>query len=177
MFVARKLRGQNISAYLIYMFQVEDVIRAFHLDEQRIRDEYLTRFQYSPAQIDEALAWYGNLARMMREEGKTESGHTQVVANTILLAADRHAELLADPKVPLYAATYYKALPYIVELRAQGNNQAKGEIENCLDALYGASLLRMQGKELSRETTAALAPISQLLELLSEHYTPSLDAQ
>lgn len=170
MFVANKLRQENIAAYLIYMFQVEDLIRAYGMDEQRIKNDYLPRFGYNAQQTDEVAEWYGNLCRMMQEEGKQETGHLQVVMNTLLLASDRHAELLADPKQPFYSTTYYKALPYIVELRSKGNNRQKGEVENCLDALYGASLLKMQGKELSTETSAALLPISKLMEMLTSHY-------
>lgn len=152
------------------MFQVEDVIRAFGLDVQRIESQYLPRFAYTEEQTAEVRQWYADLARMMREEGKQTAGHLQVVLNTLLLASDRHAELLADPKKPFYSTTYYKALPYIVELRTKGDNRLKGEVENCLDALYGASLLKMQGKEIGKETAAALVPISQLMEMLSEHY-------
>lgn len=170
MIVAQKLRKQNISAYIIYMFQVEDVIRAYGLDLDRICKEYLPRFQYSPEQIDGQRDWYAGLIRMMQEEGVQESGHVQVVKNTLLLMADRHRELLADPKQPFYSAAYYKALPYIVELRTKGRNKEKDEIENCLDALYGATVLKMQGRELTDETKQALQPISHLLEMLSKLY-------
>lgn len=170
MIVAQKLRKQNISAYIIYMFQVEDVIRAYGLDLDRICKEYLPRFQYSPEQIDGQRDWYAGLIRMMQEEGVQESGHVQVVKNTLLLMADRHRELLADPKQPFYSAAYYKALPYIVELRTKGRNKEKDEIENCLDALYGATVLKMQGRELTDETKQALQPISHLLEMLSQLY-------
>lgn len=170
MYIAQKLRQQNIAAYIIYMYQVEDVIRAFGLDAERIRKEYLPRFQYTEQQLDELAQWYANLARMMHEEGCEQTGHVQVVRNTLMLAADRHAELLADPKQPFYSTTYYKALPYIVELRSKGNNREKDEVENCLDAMYGATLLRMKGQELTAETAAALAPISKLMEMLSELY-------
>lgn len=170
MIVAQKLRKQNISAYIIYMFQVEDVIRAYGLDLDRICKEYLPRFQYSPEQIDGQRDWYAGLIRMMQEEGVQESGHVQVVKNTLLLMADRHRELLADPKQPFYSAAYYKALPYIVELRTKGRNKEKDEIENCVDALYGATVLKMQGRELTDETKQALQPISHLLEMLSQLY-------
>lgn len=152
------------------MFQVEDVIRAYGLDLDRICKEYLPRFQYSPEQIDGQRDWYAGLIRMMQEEGVQESGHVQVVKNTLLLMADRHRELLADPKQPFYSAAYYKALPYIVELRTKGRNKEKDEIENCVDALYGATVLKMQGRELTDETKQALQPISHLLEMLSQLY-------
>lgn len=170
MIVAQKLRTQNISAYIIYMFQVEDIIRAYGLDLDRICNEYLTKFQYTKEQIDDQRDWYAGLIRMMQEEGVQENGHVQVVKNTLLLMYDRHQELLANPKQPFYSAAYYKALPYIVELRSKGMNKEKNEIENCVDALYGATLLKIQGCELTDETKQALQPISHLLELLSKLY-------
>ena len=129
MFIAKKLRSQSVSAYLIYMYQVEDLIRAYGLDAERIAKEYL-------------------------------------VQNTLDLLEDHHKELLADSDEHEYKSAYYKALPQIVALRTQGNNKDKHEMENCIDALYGATLLRMQGKELSASTQAALKPISELLKLI-----------
>ncbi len=172
MIVARKLRKQNITAYIIYMFQVEDIIRAYGLDVDRICKEYLPKFQYTEEQIAEQRDWYAGLIRMMQEEGVKENGHVQVVKNTLLLMADRHRELLADSNQPFYSAAYYKALPYIVELRSKGRNKEKDEIENCVDALYGATVLKMQGRELSDETKQALQPITHLLEMLGKLYSP-----
>ena len=168
MFIAQKLRSQSVSAYLIYMYQVEDLIRAYGLDAERIATEYLPRFGYDEAQMKEAREWYESLARMMKEEGKEASGHVQVVQNTLELLEDHHQELLADSDEQEYRTAYYKALPHIVALRAQGNNKEKHEMENCIDALYGATLLRMQGKELSAGTLNALKPISDLLRLGEE---------
>ena len=168
MFIAQKLRSQSISAYLIYMYQVEDVVRAYGLDADRIAAEYLPRFGYDEEQLKQASEWYESLAKMMREEGKEESGHVRVVQNTLDLLEDHHRELLADSDKHDYRAAYYKALPHIVALRTQGNNKDKHEMENCIDALYGATILRMQGKELSAGTQAALQPISDLLRLGEE---------
>ena len=166
MFVAQKLRSQSVSAYLIYMYQVEDLIRAYGLDAERIAAEYLPRFGYDEKQMTEAKEWYESLARMMKEEGKEETGHVRVVQNTLELLEDHHQELLADSDEQAYRAAYYKALPHIVALRAQGNNKDKKEMENCIDALYGATLLKMQGKELSLGTQTALKPISELLGII-----------
>jgi hypothetical protein len=152
------------------MFQVEDIIRAYGLDIERICKEYLPRFQYTEEQIADQREWYTGLIRMMQEEGVQESGHVQVVKNTLLLMAERHQELLADPKQPFYSAAYYKALPYIVELRSKGMGKEKNEIENCVDALYGATVLKMQGRELTDQTKQALQPITHLLEMLSNLY-------
>ena len=173
MFIAQKFRSQSISAYLIYMYQVEDLIRAYGLDADRIAADYLPRFGYDDEQMKQAKEWYESLARMMREEGKEDIGHVRVVQNTLDLLEEHHQELLADSDEQEYRAAYYKALPHIVALRSQGNNKEKPEMENCIDALYGATLLRMQGKELSASTQAALKPISELLRLASQSTCPS----
>lgn len=168
MFVAQKLRSQSVAAYIIYMYQVEDLMRAYGLDAERIAAEYLPRFGYDEEQMRQAREWYEALARMMREEGKEESGHLRVVQNTLDLLEERHQEYLADSDGQDYRAAYYRALPHIVALRAQGSNREKPEMENCIEALYGATLLRMQGKELTAATEAALKPISELLSKLEK---------
>ncbi len=177
MFIAQKLRPQNLPAYIIYMYQVEDIIRAYGLDLEKICAEYLPRFQHTEEQTAQLREWYENLIRMMREEEKVAHGHLQVVCNTLILMEERHRELMSDPKQTFYNAAYYKALPHIVQLRTYGENKDKGEMETCMDALYGATLLRMQGKELSQETAQALQPISTLLETLNKLYKETADEQ
>lgn len=168
--IAKKIKAQSVSAYIIYMYQVEDVIRAYGMDADRLAEDYLPRFGFSEDELAKEKEWYEALIRMMREEDVCQSGHVQVIKNTITLLSERHLELLHDPKQPFYSAAYYKALPSIVELRAKGEARDKSEIENCLDAVYGATVLRMRGVELTAETKAALAPVSHLLEMLDKLY-------
>ena len=44
MFIANELRKNNIAEYLLYMWQVEDTIRAFDCQLSRIRREYISQF-------------------------------------------------------------------------------------------------------------------------------------
>ena len=106
---------------------------------------------------------------MMNQEGKRESGHLQI--NTIVLQQlnELNAQLLASPKFPFYNAQYYKVLPFIVELRNRGEKD-KGEIETCLDALYGMMMLRLQKKEISPDTAHAIQEISTFIGMLSDYY-------
>ena len=41
MLIAKKLRKQNLVAYVLYMYQVEDIIRSYDCDIQKIAEEYL----------------------------------------------------------------------------------------------------------------------------------------
>ncbi|MCH5176726.1 MAG: DUF4924 family protein [Prevotellaceae bacterium] len=169
MFVSQKLRKENVAEFLLYMWQVEDVLRAYTLDVDRLAEGYLSQFQYDASQKQQVQQWYEDLAEMMRSEGVAESGHLQINKNIVILLNDLHAELLRSTKHPFYSAAYYKALPFIVELRQRSNTQDKTEIENCFDAMYGLMLLRLQGKPVSEETTKAMNHISQFLALLAEY--------
>ena len=95
MFIAQELRKNNIAEYLLYMWQVEDTIRAFGCSLSRIRREYIDHFDYSEEQKEEEVDWFGNLIKMMNEEGCREQGHLQInkvsvvalLLNQLLMAA------------------------------------------------------------------------------------------
>ena len=123
MFVAQELRKNNIAEYLLYMWQVEDTIRAFDCSLRRIRDEWVSRFDYTDEQKEEEIDWFGNLIRMMNQEGCREKGHLQINKVTLQMLIDLHNQLLASPKFPFYNTAYYKVLPFIVELRNRGANK------------------------------------------------------
>ena len=170
MFIAQQLRQRNIAEYLLYMWQVEDTIRAFGCSLPRLRREYIDRFDYSDEQKEEEADWFGNLIKMMNEEGCRERGHLQINQVTLQFLTELHQQLLASPKFPFYNTTYYKVLPFIVELRNRGANKNEDEIETCLNALYGVMMLRLQKKEVSPNTEHAVKEISNFIGMLSDYY-------
>ena len=170
MFVAQELRKKNIAEYLLYMWQVEDTIRAFGCSLARIRREYIDRFDYDEDQKDEEADWFGNLIKMMNEEGCREHGHLQINKVTLQLLTELHQQLLSSSKFPFYNAEYYKVLPFIVELRNRGANKEEGEIETCLNLLYGVMMLRLQKKEITTNTEHALKEVSTFIGMLSDYY-------
>lgn len=170
MFIARKLRQRNIVAYVLYMMQVEDILRACDLDAERLEREYLSRFDYDDEQLQEATEWYAGLIDMMQMEMCQKTGHVQALTNVIADLEQRHQELLDDPQKPFYQAACTAALPVLDELRRKGMDDEVGDVANALDAVYGVTLLKMQGRTVSPETSAALAPVTRMLELLAENY-------
>ena len=170
MYISQKLQKENIAEYLLYMWQVEDLIRANGLDIDKLQESYLNRFKLEGKEADAQREWYENLIEMMRSEGVQEKGHLQINKSVITMLNDLHNELLKSPKHPYYSAAYYKALPYIVELRNRSNTRDECEIENCFDAMYGLMLLRLQGKPVSEDTKKAMEDISRFLAMLAEYY-------
>ena len=72
MFVAKELRKNSIAEYLLYMWQMEDLIRVYGCSLPVIKREYINKFDFTEEQKEEELDWIGNLIRMMNEEGKRE---------------------------------------------------------------------------------------------------------
>lgn len=169
MFIAQELRKKSIAEYLLYMWQMEDLIRAYGCSLARIRREYIDRFDYTDEQKDEETDWFGNLIRMMNEEGRRQEGHLQINKIIVKDLADLHNRLMLSGKFPFYNAEYNKVLPFIVELRNKGDKEVN-EIENCLDALYGVMLLRLQQKPVSDETESAIREITTFIGMLSDYY-------
>ena len=169
MFISKQLKENNIAEYLLYMWQVEDLIRANACDIDKIEHTVVDAYNLPEAQHAELTEWYANLVEMMRMEGVEQCGHLQINKNVIISLADLHYRLMHSQKFPFYQAAYYKALPFIVELRAKGG-QDKSELENCFDALYGVWMLRLQRKEVSSDTATAVTDIVKFIGLLSDYY-------
>lgn len=170
MFVSKELRKKNIAEYLLYMWQVEDLLRAYNLSIDEVKSALVAPYNLPAESELELLAWYENLIEMMRIEGVKESGHLQINKNVIINLTDLHMRLLKSPKVPFYSAAYYKALPFIVEFRNKSNGRDKNELENCFDALYMLWLMKVQKREINSETAAATAEIGKFISMLALYY-------
>ena len=167
MYISQQLKKQNIAEYLLYMWQVEDLIRANNFDMEKIRETIVNSYPVDEEHKKALAQWYEDLIAMMHDEGVMEKGHIQINRNVIIWLTDLHLRLLRSPKFPYYSAAYYKALPFIVELRAKGADKDAPEIETCFDAMYGVLMLKLQKKEISEDTQKAIKVISDLLAMLS----------
>lgn len=170
MYISRQLKDTNIAEYLLYMWQVEDMIRANELDIEKIEQHIISGYRINEDEKKELSGWYEDLIRMMREEGVAQSGHLQINRNVLSNLTELHLNLLRSAKFPFYSAAYYKALPFIVELRNRNKEKEEAELETCFQALYGVMLLRLGKKEVSTETRKAVETISSFLSLLANYY-------
>ena len=170
MVIASQLRKENIASYLLYMWQIEDLIRANGLDIDSIDDTIVKGFpEESRKHIHD---WYESLIDMMLREDVAAKGHLQMNRNIIGALADLHRQIMADPDPDFdeYRREFYNTLPFIVELRSKSGDEKAGEIETCFNALYAQLLLRLQHKEISAETELAFKQISQFIALLARDF-------
>lgn len=171
MIIASRKRKENIAEYILYMWQVEDIIRANGLDIDRIKKNVIDRFEgLTDDQRREMTEWYESLIDMMRNEGVTEHGHLQMNRNVLNDLVRLHQALLKDPRFADYTAEFYRALPFIVELRSKAGENRAGEIETCFNALYGMLIMRLASKEITSETKKAIDCISRFIAVLARDY-------
>lgn len=170
MYIASQKRKENIAEYLIYMWQVEDMIRANGLDIDKIKQSIIAPSNLDEAHSRELSEWYESLIDMMRREDVQQKGHLQMNRNTLSQLVALHQTLLSDPRFPDYSAEFYRTLPFIVELRSKAGQDTAGEIETCFNALYGILLMRLQGKTVTPDTATAIKQISRFIALLARDF-------
>ena len=138
MIISQAKRRENIAEYLLYMWQVEDIMRAYNLDINKIKASIIDRYDVDDKTRKEITDWWEGLIMMMQHEGKQKAGHLQINKNVLIRLNDLHNELLHSTKYSEYGAEFYKTLPFIVELRAKiPKEQQVDELETCFNALYG----------------------------------------
>ena len=171
MYVSERLRATNIAEYVLYLWQLEDLVRACEWKMERITTQIIDAYKPDEKQRTALARWYSDLIDMMRAEGVLQQGHLQMSKNVLIRLTDLHLELLHDPKRPDYAIAYHKTLPLIAELETRGGNNSSGNpIETCFNALYGMICLNMQGKEVSKSTVDAMRKLSKLIAMLAKYY-------
>lgn len=169
MFVARKKRKENIAEYILYMFQVEDLIRAFKFDMKLIEEQLVSRYDVDDNQYDEIVGWYANLVAMMIKEGAADAGHMQFLTNLINDLNEFHLKVIKEQASPEYIGFFNSNIGLINEFRLKGNASAN-DVEICLNGIYGYLLLKIQNKDISEGTEQAVKQFGKLMGLLSAMY-------
>ncbi len=169
MLVAKQKRKENIAEYILYLYQIEDLIRTFQGDINLIQEKLIVRYQADEKASAELTDWYNNLVKMMEKEGIEEKGHLQFLINLINEVNELHIKLMNSEAEKLYVQSFKSVSGIVTELK-QKNTTAPNDIQLALDTVYGFLLLKMKKAEVSAETETAVKQISQWLGVLSKLY-------
>ncbi len=170
MLIAREKRKTNIAEYILYLWQVEDLIRACKFDMGTIENQIISQFQVEGTIRKELIDWYSNLTRMMEKEQIQEKGHLQFLVNLVNDLNEFHIKLFESRKDPLYLALVQTNEPNLAVLRKKSGNENLNDVEISLNALYGLALLKMQKKEINPDTLLAVKGLGSLMGHLSARY-------
>jgi len=144
-----KNKKDNIAEYILYLWQMEDYLRAF------------------PEQAD-ATQDLHELHEMMHREGIMNGGHLQLAANALSELEELHRTLLDEDA--MYRAAIIRLQPSLNLLKAKTDRPTMSDIEACLLLLYQIMLLRLQKKEITPATADVQQRATQLLQFLSKTY-------
>ncbi|MDR2064750.1 MAG: DUF4924 family protein [Prevotellaceae bacterium] len=168
MLIAKQKRRENIAEYILYLWQMEDLLRALNFDGAQI---YKTLVE--PLQVDENIkkqtfAWYMGTVQLLQFEKKQQSGHTSHSLHLIADLNDVHLYLLR--KDEKYAELYQTAKPSITDFGKKLERHEQSELELCFHALYARMLLNLKNCEISMETRQAIEAIAKMIAYLSAKY-------
>ena len=171
MLIAREKKKNNIAEYVLYMWQVEDMLRALQLDIKQVERHVVDGFRADEQTRREIYDWYDNLIAIMKNETVEEKGHIQALKNTVDELTERHFFLLHERHDPKYQYLVTLAAGNLVEFRMKsGVEHSVSDVELALNALYGHLLLRLQKKEVHPETVTAMESFSKMIAYLAVRY-------
>ena len=166
MVIADKKKKENISEYIIHMYQTEDLLRVYNFNMKDVQKYVINHIKdIKEGGTQEIIDWYQEVARQMKAEGIEERGHLQSTQEIVAQLHKLHEQLLkADQQ---YRQIYSKSAVYIHKSIEQSNGAVKEPVQACLNGIYGYLLLRMDGQKLDESLMPAVTAFGDLLSYLS----------
>lgn len=161
--IAQAKRKENIAEYILYLWQLEDLLRALQFSPEAIYSQLV-----APREVDEEqkhiyLLWYMDIVNLLRKEDKEESGHLEHTLHLIADMHNLHLQLMHNPIGEHYRSTFARLLPQLPQLRTMIKKEDISDTEICFRALYAAMLYRIKGDakraEAIKDTIELVSPV------------------
>lgn len=173
--IAEKKKNEHLIEYILYLYRMEDLIRAYGFNREDLEQYVLTHKNVSPQDRTESKAWLAELADGMKRAGIEEKGHLPEVQVLVDRLANFHWKLLK--RDPDYLALYRKAQPHLLSLLADLTEENPGhEIQIFIHTLYGLLLSKLTGKKAPESILAAAAQFGEVLSYLDARFRASEQA-
>jgi len=170
MIIAKQKKQENPAEYVLYMWQIEDMIRACQFDIEIIKEKLIAGFDINEKEKQEMTSWYEGLMQQMSDEKIKEKGHLQFLINQVNDLQEFHLYLLNDESETTYQEFARIAAPNIELFREKSKEKSANDVQICLNALYSLLMLRLQKRKITKDTEQAMSSFSNLLGLLSKKY-------
>lgn len=171
MLIALQKQKENIAEYLLYMFQIEDIIRSFQLDLDKIMSHFVEPNIPNISYLSQYRDWYSILINQMKVRGLEKEGHTETVNEVIVELAYLHNTLLTIVKNEKYITLVEQAANYLKEFKAKANMTQRNDIEVLLHAMYMKLQLKIRKQDISDETEEAMDKLRIQLAFLAREYS------
>ena len=167
--IAQAKRKENIAEYILYLWQIEDLLRALQFSPEAVYSQLVAPRNLPPDQGQIFLLWYMDIANLLREEGKEQSGHLDHTLHLIADMHNLHLQLMELPVGKEYRQKFAHLAPYLPTLRTIIGKSDISDTELCFRALYAAMLYRIKGKG-EKAVADTLEYVSPVIAELSAMY-------
>ena len=107
--IAQAKRKENIAEYILYLWQLEDLLRALQFSPEAIYSQLVAPRQIEEEQKHIYLLWYMDIVNLLRKENKEEGGHLEHTLHLIADMHNLHLQLMQHPVGEHYRATFARA--------------------------------------------------------------------
>jgi len=168
MLIAEQKRKESISEYIIFMYQTEDLIRAYNFDLEEIYKYVIQHFPVEDNKKTRIKAWYRKVASQMKKESLDKAGHLEELNNLAKELSHFNLELLKSDQS--YRKIFDQAKLHISRNAALSNGQVNNAIQICLNGIYGMLILRLNGKPVDDSNKQGVQAFGEVLSYLSYKY-------
>jgi len=170
MLIAQEKLKENIIEYLLYMWQLEDILRATNFDIKQIEKLIISQYDTDADTTLEIRDWYLEFIEKMRDQKILEKGHLEELYEIINELNFLHNSLFGIQQNKTYISLFEAAEPNIEILRRKNINSTLNLVETCLNGVYGLLVLKLKKKQITNETLEAVGSISKVLGYLAKAY-------
>lgn len=171
MLIAQQKRRENIAEYILYLWQIEDLLRALKFSPEAIYASLVEPNECDESRKQQIFMWYMSLVGLLKEEGKVESGHLSHTLHLISDVENLHLQLLELPVGAHYKTLWEPLKEELPRLRIVLARDGVSDIELCFRALYATMLYRIKGDEGHRGVVEdVVGLVSPAIALLAQLY-------
>lgn len=170
MLVAKQKYNENIAEYLIYMYQIEDIIRAFNFDSDKIVEVFVKPSLPDNSFLNQYKDWYTDLIQQMKNQGCEREGHIESLREIVMELIYLHNTLLNVTNDLKYKNLVEASHDDLIEFRQKSNMVQRHDVEVLIHAMYMKLQLKVRKQEISAETEEAMDKLRVQLAYLSREY-------
>lgn len=175
--IAHAKRQENIAEYVLYLWQLEDLLRAMQFSPEAVWSQLIAPRGNSRQWNEAAFEWYMNIAGLLQKEDKAQAGHLEHTLHIIADLDELHRFLMQQPAGRQYRELFARLAPELPALREKSGRDVS-DIELAFRALYAAMLYRIKGEkgDVADEATALISPvIAKLAEIFHKAERGEID--
>ena len=170
MLIAKKKEQENIAEYILYLFQIEDIIRSFKFNVDDIMGVFVLPNLPDRSFEGQYRSWYEDIIKEMKSANLQKKGHIDRIMEVFRELVFLHNTLYSMEKENKYKSLCERASSFIPEFRTKADMKKNHDIEVIIHAMFMKLQLRIRKKEITAETEEAFDAMRIQIAFLVREY-------